>query len=74
MKIGFNKDGLTLNSKKFDPLNFSINGHGLESDMSRSSSHSQTDPFEVLESLSSLKGEEVSKLDKIKTLQSIVKY
>jgi len=33
LKIGFSKDGLRLNSKKFNPLNFKINGVELESDI-----------------------------------------
>lgn len=72
LKIGFGKDGLTLNSKKFDPLNLSVNGHGIESDRSLP----QVDPFEILSTLASIKsaGDEVAKLDKIKALRSVVKY
>lgn len=33
MKIGFSKDGLTFNSKKFHPLNFSTKNVTLESDI-----------------------------------------
>lgn len=33
LKIGFSKDGLRFNSKKFNPLNFKLNGLELESDI-----------------------------------------
>jgi len=33
VKIGFSKDGLKLNSKKFHPLNFSTKNVTLESDI-----------------------------------------
>jgi hypothetical protein len=68
LKICFNKEGLTLNSKKFDPLNITVNGHGLESNMEISN----VDPFEILESLSSSKNPEATKQDKIKALQSVI--
>ncbi len=33
LKIGFSKDGLRLNSKKFNPLNLPIKGVEIESDI-----------------------------------------
>ncbi|MBZ2174249.1 hypothetical protein K8M07_03205 [Schnuerera sp. xch1] len=33
MKIGFSKDGLKLNSKKFNPLNIPLKGVSIESDI-----------------------------------------
>ncbi len=69
MKIGFTKDGLTLNSKKYDPLNFSIAGHGLESNVENNT----PDPFDLLQNLAPAKNEEISKLDKINILQNIIK-
>ncbi len=69
LKVGFTKDGFTLNAKKFDPLNLSVDGHGLESDESLKS---ERDPFEMLQTLATAKGEEVSRVDKIKTLQKVL--
>lgn len=33
LKVGFSKDGLTLNSKKFHPLNMPLKGVQIESDI-----------------------------------------
>jgi hypothetical protein len=70
LKIGFGKDGLTINSKKFNPLNMSVNGHGIESN---EIGYSQVDAFDILEKLSAAQGSEVSKVDKLKALQSIIR-
>jgi len=72
LKVGFNKDGLTLNGKKFDPLNFTFMGHGIESD----GTVKQTDAFEILDALTSVRTsgeEETPKVDKIRALKSIIK-
>lgn len=74
MKIGFNKNGLTFNSKQFDPLNFTVNGHGLESDRS----DSNVDAFDILESLASVRDSDKRAtksegLDALKTLMQKVK-
>ncbi|KNF08061.1 hypothetical protein CLPU_10c01160 [Gottschalkia purinilytica] len=70
MKIGFGKDGLTLNSKKINPLNLSVNGHGIESDYPIKA----VDPFEILSSLASidLSDEKTTRKDKIEALQKIL--
>jgi len=71
LKVGFNKDGLTLNGKKFDPLNFTFMGHGIESD----GTVKHTDAFEIIDALTSVRssGEETPRVDKIKALRSVIK-
>jgi hypothetical protein len=74
LKIGFNKNGLTLNSKQFDPLNLSVNGHGIESDRSVN----DVDAFDILESLASVRDSDKRAtksegLDALKTLMQKVK-
>lgn len=71
MKFGFNKGGLTVNSKPFNPLNLSVNEKGIESD----ALPEQKDPFEMLSALASLKGStaEMTQQDKVRCLQSLTK-
>ncbi|WP_041605918.1 hypothetical protein [Halothermothrix orenii] len=66
MKVGFTKDSITINSKKFDPLNILIGDHGLESDFSED----EVNPFELIEKLASV-AEQENKIEKLKVLQSI---
>lgn len=70
MKVGLGKEGLTINSKKFNPYSFSLRGMDIDVDKSVS----QSNPLSILEGLASLKksGEEVSNLDKVKTLQTVI--
>lgn len=70
MKVGVGKEGLTINSKKFNPYSFSLKG--MEVDVDKSVS--QINPFTMLESLASLKksDEEVTNLDKVKALQAVL--
>ncbi|MBZ4645623.1 MAG: hypothetical protein JG777_1112 [Clostridia bacterium] len=70
MKIGFSKEGLTLNSKKFNPLNFSVNGYGIEAE----EIDNKVDAFELLSKLASVRmaDTEATTMDKIKILQSMV--
>lgn len=70
MKVGLGKEGLTINSKKFNPYSFSLRGI----DVSVDKSVSQANPLNLLEGLASLKksGEEVSNLDKVRTLQDVI--
>lgn len=69
MKIGFNKGGLTIDGKKFDPLNLSVGEHGIENDDVMPT----TEPFEVLENLSAARGEGASRLDQIRALQGVLR-
>ena len=75
MKIGFGKEGLTLNSQKFNPLNLSVGNHGIESDLSINNLN--INPLEILTGIVAAKYEGASKLDQIKALktaaQSMVK-
>lgn len=68
MKIGFSKGGLTLNGSKFNPLNLMVNGHGIAAEEPLPN----TDPFELLQNLAEAKGNEVSRLDQIRILQSVM--
>lgn len=70
MKIGFGKEGLKINSKKFNPYSFSLKGIEIAVDKAVS----QANPLSLLEGLASLKksDEEVSNLDKVKALQTVV--
>ena len=69
-KIGFNKAGLTFDSKPFDPLNMSVKGYGIESD----NKENDIDPFEVLSILASAKtsDEETSTGDKMHVLKALM--
>jgi hypothetical protein len=71
LKIGFGENGLTLNSKEFDPLNISVNGHGIES----TRSVNKVDPFEAMANLAAIRSEssQSTRMDKIKALQSVIK-
>mgnify|MGYP001385986803 CR=1 FL=1 len=51
MKIEFSKDGVTINSKKIDPLNIKVEGIELISNMDRN----KKDPLEILEALAAIK-------------------
>ncbi len=69
MKIGFNKDGLTLNSKKFHPLNFKTKNISLESDIPANG----VDALEVLSAFQQgPKLKNVSREDGIKELISML--
>ncbi|MCG8538815.1 MAG: hypothetical protein MJA82_02600 [Clostridia bacterium] len=68
MKVKFSKDGITINSKKIDPLNFSIGGYGVKWDIEQN----KKDPYEILEALASIKKGKNTKENKIETLKSIV--
>ncbi|WP_432401196.1 hypothetical protein [Wukongibacter sp. M2B1] len=67
MKVEFSKDGLIINSKKFDPLNFNVGGYEIQSNVAPY----KKDPFEMLEALVSIKNCDDSKLDRIKVLKSM---
>lgn len=69
ISFGFNKDGLTINGKKFHPLNFSYKGLKLESDKE----YAPIDPINILESLTSLDTRDASDTGKINSLKTIVK-
>lgn len=69
MKIGFNKRGLTLNSKDFNPLNITVGGYGIES----AENHNilrEVDPFEVLSTLATAKDKGNTREDQIKVLKA----
>ena len=66
MRIGFSRKGLTLDSKPFNPLNFSVNGYGIESTEEPPS----FDAFEILEKLAAARSEGVTRAEQIKILQS----
>ena len=70
MRVGFSKDGITLNSKKIDPLNPSGKGYGIEID----ESIKEVEAFELLDALSKVdvKDENVTKRDKIGVLQEML--
>jgi len=70
LKLGFSRDGLTLNSKPFDPLNLSVNNHGIESDRSVNT----IDAFDILETLASVKDSEkrADKSDGIEALKTLM--
>ncbi|HZK25871.1 MAG TPA: hypothetical protein VFC74_10885 [Oscillospiraceae bacterium] len=68
MKIGFTRKGLTLDSKPFNPLDFSVNGYGIES----TDEPMQFDAFEILEKLAGARGEGVTREEQVKVLQSII--
>ncbi|EEG78974.1 hypothetical protein [Dethiobacter alkaliphilus] len=69
MKIGFNKGGLTIDGKKFNPLDLSVDGHGIETD----DNLPNAEPFECLENLSSARGEGATRLDQIRALRSVLR-
>ncbi|NLZ93154.1 MAG: hypothetical protein GX922_03930 [Firmicutes bacterium] len=68
MKIGFTRNGLTFDSKPFNPLNLSVNGHGIES----TEELPKIDAFEILEKLAGARAEGATRLDQVKALQSIL--
>ncbi|MCR2042849.1 hypothetical protein [Anaerosalibacter massiliensis] len=68
MKIGFSKDGLTFNSKKFHPLNLPLKGISLESDIPLN----PTSATEILTAFQEVKPENASKSEKIQLLKSMV--
>lgn len=70
MKVGFGKEGLTINSKKIDPSNFSFKGIEVAVDKTAP----QTSPLKILEDLASIKksNDETTNLDKINSLQNVV--
>ncbi len=65
MKVGYGKDGLTINSKKIDPYSFSYKEVSIELEKPEAKS----DPMSTVERFYSVKnsGEEVTKLEKFKT-------
>ncbi|NLZ38841.1 MAG: hypothetical protein GX893_04455 [Firmicutes bacterium] len=67
MKIGFTRNGLTLDSKPFNPLNLSVKGHGIET-----KELPKIDAFEILEKLASARAEGATRFDQVKALQSIL--
>lgn len=68
MKIGFLKDGLAFNNKKFHPLNLSTKKHQIESDVT----FNEFNPTELLQELSKLKNENLTKTSKMNTLSTIL--
>ncbi|SDK07022.1 hypothetical protein [Natronincola ferrireducens] len=68
MKIGFNKEGLTFNAKKFHPLNMGIKGYKIESNENINT----VDATEILEELTLVKGKRASKLEKMKGLRGVL--
>ncbi|MGI6777676.1 MAG: hypothetical protein ACOX7R_06510 [Acetivibrionales bacterium] len=68
MSLGFFKDGLRINSKKFHPLNTSIKGLKLESDRN----YKPIDAMDILSSLSSINTGKSTKLDKVNTLKTVL--
>ncbi|MCW3490605.1 hypothetical protein [Dethiobacter alkaliphilus] len=69
MKIGFNKGGLTIDGKMFNPLDLSVDGHGIETD----GDLPNVEPFECLENLSAARGEGATRLDQIRALRSVLR-
>ncbi len=70
MKVGLGGEGLTINSKKFNPYSFSLKGIEIAVDKAAS----KTNPLTLLEGLAALKGsdEETTNLDKVKALRTVV--
>lgn len=66
--LGFFKDGLRINSKQFHPLNMSVNGISMESDKKFKS----IDPMELFETFETLKVDDATKPEKIKTLKTML--
>jgi hypothetical protein len=68
--IGFDKDGLKINQKKFNPLKMSVNGYGVDFD----DTTKEVNPFDLIKELSAVKDMEDtrSKSDKISILESMV--
>jgi len=69
LTFGFNKDGLTINGKKFHPLNLSFKGLKLESDRE----FKPVDPVNIIESLTSLNTRDATDAGKINALKTIIK-
>lgn len=68
MKVGFNRDGLTFNGKKFHPLNMGIKGYEIQSN----EQINPVDATEILESLALMKTQRSNKLDKMKGLREVI--
>ena len=68
MKIGYSKDGLTFNSKKFHPLNLSTKKHQIESEVE----FNQVDGAELLQELSKMKNANLTKASKMEALGKIL--
>lgn len=68
MKIGFSKDGLTFNSKKFNPLNIPIKGITLESDIPVE----QPDPAKILSAFQQPDIRNVNRMQGIDLLKSMI--
>ncbi|WP_066501017.1 hypothetical protein [Abyssisolibacter fermentans] len=68
MKIGFYKDGLKVNSKKFNPLNVAFKGHKLETDKE----YKPLEASEVLETFRSISGQRNTRQDKINALKQMI--
>lgn len=68
LNLGFFKDGLRINSKKFDPLNMSFKGIKLESDKERK----KADATDILEGLTSIDVTSAGSSDKVKVLKSML--
>lgn len=69
LTFGFNKDGLTINGKKFHPLNLSFKGLKLESDRE----FKPVDPVNIIESLTSLNTRDATDAGKTNALKTIIK-
>jgi len=69
LTFGFNRDGLTINGKKFHPLNLSFKGLKLESDRE----YAPIDPINILTSLTSLDTRDATDAGKINTLKAMIK-
>lgn len=68
MKIGFSKDGLKLNSKKFHPLNMAFKGFEMESDINAD----PINPAEILGVFESITSNDAAKMDKINILKKML--
>lgn len=69
LKIGFSKTGLTIDSKKFNPLNLSVNGHGFESNLD----DIDVNPFEILGKLAEARNSDMTKQEKVNVIKNVVK-
>lgn len=70
MIIGFDKEGLKMNNKKFNPLKLSVKGYGLDMD----SISKDTKPLDTLKELYAIKNGSSTRstIDKIDNLESIL--
>ncbi|HHV99375.1 MAG TPA: hypothetical protein GXX36_07350 [Clostridiaceae bacterium] len=69
LSFGFNKNGFTINGKKFHPLNMSFKGLKLESDRELA----PVDPIDILNTLTSLNTRDATDAGKINALKTIIK-